>query len=205
MAAAPPVEVPIIDETQGSVVGMALADFLRIPLERFELIDGEVIPKMPHLPRHDFVGDLVRDAMREAIDGKGVGLVVREWTFISPDADRKNWVKGSYVPAIMFIRQDRLDAYIQEHPNWLDEPLALIPDLVIEIVSPTDRNSDVLDKVQRYLRDGVPLVWIVDMERRRIYQYRAEGDPVTVLTDADLLDGGDLIPGFSLAVAAVFV
>ncbi len=185
-------------------VGMSLEDYLNIPLERFELINGEIVPKMPNFPRHDNIGNMLRDTIQDAMRGKDIGFVTREWTFVLLGTARKNWVTGSYIPDIMFIRQARFDAYIAERPNWLDEPFELVPDLVIEIVSVNDQNKDIREKVNRYLNDGVPFVWVVDPRYRRVTIYRAEGDPTTVLTDADTLDGGDLIPGFSIAVAALF-
>ncbi len=185
-------------------VGMSLEDYLNIPLERFELIDGEIVPKMPHFPDHDESADTLWRALQRLLDKHPLGLVSKERTFVLPGTARQDWVSGSRMPDLMFIRQARLDSYIAANPDWRQQPFALVPDLVIEIVSVNDQNKDIREKVNRYLNDGVPFVWVVDPRYRRVTIYRAEGDPTTVLTDADTLDGGDLIPGFSIAVAALF-
>ncbi|MDZ4765527.1 MAG: Uma2 family endonuclease [Chloroflexota bacterium] len=200
---APPLDTPVVS-ADAPPVGMSIDDFLRIPIERFELIDGEIVEKMPHLPDHDESADTLMWAIKRWLDTHPLGLISKERTFVLPGTERKNWVKGSRLPDLMFIRQHRLDAYIADHPHWRKEPFALIPDLVVEIVSENDENKDILEKVNRYLDDGVPLVWVVDSRYRHVTIYRAEGDPITVLTDKDMLDGGDLIPGFQFAVAALF-
>ncbi|MDZ4766537.1 MAG: Uma2 family endonuclease [Chloroflexota bacterium] len=181
-------------------VGMSLEDYLNIPLERFELIDGEIVPKMPNTAGHD----ATRDILLYAIKAANAGYVTAEVTFILPDLQDRNWVKGSRIPDLLFFRQDRLDAYKVANPDWRDRPYALLPDLVVEIKSPTDRNRDVLDKVQRYLNDGIASVWVIDLNKQRVYLYQVDGDLVTTLNDKDTLDGGDLIPDFSIAVAALF-
>lgn len=200
-----PANIPIAPKTdEQAPIGMSLEDYLKIPLERFELIEGEIVEKMPNYPEHENIGDILRDAIRDSIHKRGIGLISRERTFVVTDPEKSDWVKGAFIPDIMFVRQSRLDAYIEAHPKWLKEPFALIPDLVIEIVSVNDTNKEVREKVNRYLENGVPFVWVVDPRYRRVTIYRADGDPVTVLKDTDTLDGGDLIPGFSIDVAKLF-
>ncbi|MDZ4766906.1 MAG: Uma2 family endonuclease [Chloroflexota bacterium] len=199
MASHRPLAVPAVDAAPR--IGMALADFLQVRPERFELIDGEIVEKMANVAGHDEIRDILLYAIRDA----NGGFITSERTFSLPDAQDRNWVKGSRIPDLLFFRQDRLDAYKADNPDWRQRPFALLPDLVIEIKSPTDRNRDVLDKVQRYLNDGVPHVWVIDMERQRVYQFQADGDLSTILTDKATLDGGDLISGFSIPVMALLV
>jgi Uma2 family endonuclease len=60
-----------------------------------------------------------------------------------------------------------------------------------------------LSKIQSYLLNGVELVWLIDPETQSI-SVHAPGQEVLVLGPADALDGGDVIPGFSVPVARVF-
>ena len=74
------------------------------------------------------------------------------------------------------------------------------PDLAVEIVSPTDRMSDVTRKVLDYVDAGARLVWIIDPVNRTVAVHRSRSD-VIMLRDSDTLDGGDVLPGFRLALA----
>ena len=70
------------------------------------------------------------------------------------------------------------------------------PDLAIEVLSPSDRRGDVLEKVGESLDAGTRLVWVIDPEKRTAVVYRSLTD-VRVIGEADALDGEDVIPGFA--------
>ena len=65
----------------------------------------------------------------------------------------------------------------------------------MEVLSPDDRPGQVLAKVGDWLEAAVKLVWVVDPERRLADIYRADGSE-SVIDDAEMLDGEDLVPGF---------
>ena len=77
------------------------------------------------------------------------------------------------------------------------------PDIAVDIFSSEDRASDMNAKVQAYLEAGTPLVWVVDPERRTAAVYRP-GAATLFLSEGDALDGGDVLPGFSMPLARVF-
>ena len=77
------------------------------------------------------------------------------------------------------------------------------PDLAIEVLSPDDRTSEVLGKVSDYLAAGCPLVWVVDPVREEVSVFRSPFAP-RVLAGTNFLDGEDVLPGFSVAVAEIF-
>jgi len=77
------------------------------------------------------------------------------------------------------------------------------PDLAVEIRSPGDRPGAVLAKVGDWLEAGALLVWVVDPARALISVYRADGSQA-LLGISDALDGGDVLPGFALALAELF-
>jgi Uma2 family endonuclease len=81
--------------------------------------------------------------------------------------------------------------------------LELAPDLAVEVVSPSDSANAVHEKVLEYLSAGVQLVWVVHPIQRTVTVY-SEGPVAHVLSEGDTLNGGDLLPGFSLAVADIF-
>jgi Uma2 family endonuclease len=103
----------------------------------------------------------------------------------------------------MFSRQARLSAYQTAQPDWREKPLLIVPDLVVEIVSKTDRFSDVDRKVSRYLEDGVQAVWVIEPRFKRLIVYTSDGTLTRYAANA-VVNGGDLIPGFSLSLAELF-
>ena len=100
-------------------------------------------------------------------------------------------------PDIAFISQNRLPALLP------DGYLELVPDLVVEVVSPNDTAREVREKVNDWLDAGVRLVWVVDYQKRIITEYYSR-QQYRVLTEYDTLDGGDVVSGFSLPVCEVF-
>lgn len=79
----------------------------------------------------------------------------------------------------------------------------VVPDLVVEIVSPTDGLREVNDKALMWLSYGVRLVWVVRPDDRAVDVYRP-GRAASTLSDMDTLDGLDALPGFTCAVGSVF-
>ena len=79
----------------------------------------------------------------------------------------------------------------------------VVPDLVVEVVSPSDQPRDVADKVAMWLSHGVRLVWVVRSDSRTIEVHRASAEVYT-LSESDVFDGLDVLPGFSCPVSAVF-
>jgi Uma2 family endonuclease len=77
------------------------------------------------------------------------------------------------------------------------------PDLAVEVLSPSNRWRDVREKVADLLAAGTRLVWVIDPPRRKVTVYRALLAP-HVLGPTDILDGEDVVPGFSLPVSALF-
>jgi Uma2 family endonuclease len=102
------------------------------------------------------------------------------------------------VPDVAFVRTERLPA------NYDDGGfLRVAPDLVVEIISPSDRVVEVLAKVVMWLEAGVALLWLVDPVAMTVTVFRPD-DPPHTLTRDQTLDGGDVLPGFTLPVRAVF-
>ncbi len=184
-------------------VGMAMDDFIRLYDQEgpFELIEGERRRLMPNVAGHGAILKLLYDLL--IAYEKTAGIVVqRELPYVLSYSP--NWVTGSRVPDLMIYRAERMNAYMQEVPDWRDKPYLLIPDLCVEIISPTDHYGDVDDKVTRYLADGVRLIWVVNPRTRTIHVYTLGSDHFLRLTVTDTLDGGDVVAGFEIAVRDVF-
>jgi len=101
-------------------------------------------------------------------------------------------------PDVAFVARGR---FADERP--LRQFPELAPDLVVEVVSPSDTAAEVEEKVQLWLDAGVRLVLVVYPSTRSVSAYRSRTD-VRLLTEADLLDAGDVLPGFSCPVRDLF-
>ena len=76
--------------------------------------------------------------------------------------------------------------------------------LFTEVVSPSNRTREVLEKVAEWFQAGTRLVWLVYPSRRTVMVYRSAAD-YTELTEDDTLDGGEVVPGFSCNVKDLFL
>lgn len=100
------------------------------------------------------------------------------------------------IPDFAFVSKEK-----RQHPVG-EAYASVLPDLVIEVKSKSDSYAALVAKVGLYLTAGVRLVWLVLPERRTIEAYTANG--ATVYTEADVLHGADVLPGFALPVRDVF-
>jgi Uma2 family endonuclease len=101
-------------------------------------------------------------------------------------------------PDVAFISADRLplDVRVQGY-------LEIVPDLVAEVISPNASPVEINDKTQMWLRYGVRLVWEVDPEARTVTAHYPNR-PYATFGEDDMLDGGDVLPGFSCPVRDIF-
>lgn len=81
--------------------------------------------------------------------------------------------------------------------------IRIAPTLVVEVLSPTNSSIEVDDKLEEYLDAQIPLVWIVNPDRRTIRVYRTDGT-TRLFRGQDVIDMEPLLPGFRLVVADVF-
>jgi Uma2 family endonuclease len=79
----------------------------------------------------------------------------------------------------------------------------LAPDVVVEVMFPTDRMTDVLRKINLYLEAGVTLAWLIDPQKRTANVFRQDESPITIHDDG-VLAGDEILPGFSLPLARLF-
>jgi len=117
--------------------------------------------------------------------GAGTGFLIAS----DPDTVR--------APDAAFIHADRVSSGLPEgfFPG--------APDLAVEVLSPDDRASEVLAKVEDWLSAGCRAVWVADPKTRTLTIYRSSGS-AAILKTTDSLTGGDLLPGLELPVANIF-
>ncbi len=76
------------------------------------------------------------------------------------------------------------------------------PDLAVEVMSPGDTATEIHEKTLEYLRAGTRLVWVVYPKTRTVVTHTPEG--ARTLDESGTLEGGEVLPGFSLPVRQVF-
>ena len=161
---------------------------------RHELVRGELRMMSPAGFRHGRVALRVGARLEAHVERHALGVVVAAETGFriarSPDTVR--------AADAAFVATARLPPE-EEQRSFLD----LAPDLVVEVVSPSDRAGEVLGKTHQWLAAGVLLVWVVYPEQRLVTVHAA-GGPVSQVGDGGLLDGGDVLPGLRLPVAELF-
>ena len=105
------------------------------------------------------------------------------------------------VPDVAFFSRDQFPG--GKLPR---EPIpAIAPDLAVEVLSVSNTKAEIARKLIEYFDAGTRLAWIVDPKRRTVRVHNGPGEAdSTLLTDADRIDGGDVLPGFEAAVAEFF-
>src|SRR5690348_3455211 len=93
----------------------------------FELIDGEIVPKMPSVSTHTRTAKRIFLALLP-FEQKGLGEVFQEATFIL--TDNPQWVRGSRIPDVMFVTQERLKRFEEKTPGAENKPFILVPEVV---------------------------------------------------------------------------
>ena len=103
-------------------------------------------------------------------------------------------------PDISFMAKERLQG-LDELPDGFLEGA---PDLAIEILSPSNTVEEIHDKLVEYFESGAQLVWVIHPKEHYVLVYRSSAQPDRLLKSTDMLDGEDIIPGFTLPVANLF-
>lgn len=78
-----------------------------------------------------------------------------------------------------------------------------LPDLAVEVISPSNTPKEITRKIGEYFRGGIPLVWVIDHRRRTAAVYTAP-DAKVVVAETGTLDGGEVLPGFRVSLAELF-
>ena len=173
---------------------LTLEDFLQLPDvdESYELVEGSAIKKMS--PKF-FHSRLTASFWSELSSwSNGCGQVAIEWSVILKRRG-KDWVP---VPDLLYVSHERLPA------DWCeDAPCPVLPELVIEIVSPDQTFNQLAQKAMDYLSAGVYRVWVVYPPMRSLTVFFADRPPETYRGDRLLTD--DLFPNLAITSEQFFI
>ncbi|MCC6802352.1 MAG: Uma2 family endonuclease [Anaerolineae bacterium] len=116
--------------------------------------------------------------------------------------NRSNSGKDARFPDVMTYDRARLLDYKTRIPDWKQRLFSFVPDLAVKVITPQDMYLDVEDQITRYLNDNVRLILVINPRPKTIRVYTPE--TIIQLSETDILDGGDVLPGFSLPVRDLF-
>jgi Uma2 family endonuclease len=159
-----------------------------------ELIDGVLVEKVMGA-REGGVGGWILFHLETFLAQHDVGAT------LGADATLRLFAGLVRLPDVSFVRWEKLPDRC-----YPDEPIPdLVPDLAVEVLSEGNTPGEMSRKRREYFLAGVSLVWLVDPRKRTVIVFTpTNAEEGTTLTEADTLDGGDVLPGFRLPVATVF-
>jgi Uma2 family endonuclease len=160
-----------------------------------ELIDGRIVERVPMGRKSDAVAARILRLIGNFVDAHRLGVINgAQGSFqIFPDDPKK-----VRIPDVSFARRERLPEGGVEEGHG-----KIAPDLVVEVISPNDLIVEVMAKVRDFLNAGVPMIWVANPDTSDVHVYRSDGT-VALLQGTDVLDGGDVLPGFRCPVADLF-
>ena len=170
-------------------------DLLTMPDgHRFDLVDGHLVER--HMgAESSWIALQINRLLGNYVATSQGGLVLGPDCGYQIFPDEPNRVR---FPDGSFIRSGRVPHNAPPRGH-----VRIVPDLVIEVVSPNDLAWEVDLKVTEYLQAGVPLLWVFYPDTRTVSVYRASGKTAR-LSAEDTLSGEDVLPGFTCPVAEVF-
>lgn len=165
------------------------AQYVQLPENaerRLELIDGEIVEMAPGRTKNSGLGHLLTHKVFMFCEDNDLPCYVS-----GGDGDYD--IQGHVIcPDFAYKRMPFSNDYPDtEPPLW-----------AVEIISPTDKGIDIRNKRQIYLQAGI-LYWEMYPLKQSIDVY-APGQPMRVFSINDTLDGGEVLPGFTLAVKDLF-
>jgi Uma2 family endonuclease len=168
-------------------------DLRRVPKDGrvYELVDGAIIVT-PAGMRHSSVAAQITAVLGNFVFPRDVGEVYTADVGIQlPNGNVRS-------PDASFVRTEKLPG----GRSPVDYG-ALVPDLVVEVLSPSDSAVEMMKKVREYRDCGVSLVWVVDPERRTVTAHSSI-DVVTDYAGDDLLTADPVLPRFSCKISEFF-
>ena len=177
-----------------------ISDFEKMPefSENYELIDGRIAEKAMPGDRHGRIARLIEKQIILLDPQDKLGMTWRDTT-IKIAGDEGN----GRTPDMAYVNASRV-------PPISDGSLAVVPDLVVEVWSPSDNESkSALEstwKKREYWREhGVKITWCINPKAKEVEVLYTDPNKADVVLElGDTLDGEDVIPGFKMPVAALF-
>lgn len=159
----------------------------------YEVVQGRVHEKPAMGAYPTWIASLLAQAMGAFATAQQHGRVVVEMLFRLDNKLQRR-------PDVAFVSCERWPRgrRVPDETAW-----DVVPDLAIEVNSPTNTANEIIAKIDEYFRAGVRRVWVVYPNARTVYLYESPKE-VKILGTGDVIDGAPLLPGFRLPLAALF-
>ena len=171
-------------------------ELLKMPNDgfRYELVRGELRKMAPAGHVHGKTTVRITWRLAQHVEAHDLGAVYAAETgfLLAGDPDTVR------APDVAFVRRDRL-GLAERDTGYFPGP----PDLAIEVVSPGDTFSEVEEKALAWLDAGTRMVLAADPRKRTVTRYRGRDD-IAILDENDVMDGEDIVPGWTMRVADLF-
>lgn len=160
-----------------------------------ELVEGEIVEMSKAGGLHGQITFLLSLKIGIFVVDNKLGIVTSAETgfILERNPDGRDTVRAL---DIAFLSSARVPAVLPDHL------VDVAPDLAVEVISPSNRVTDMHRKIRQLLAAGTALVWIVHPETRTVEVHTRSG--ATTLEEGDTLSGGDVLPGFELPVREIF-
>lgn len=158
----------------------------------YELVDGTLVEKAMGY-RESVLALFLAGLLNEFVRARNLGLIS------GPDGTVRLFPTIVRIPDVAYASWARIPGGRMPDKAIPD----LIPDLAIEILSETNTSAEMNRKRQDYFEAGVRLAWFVDPRSRTVSVFTGPAEAVVLQTGA-ILDGGDVLPGFSLPLETLF-
>ena len=154
-----------------------------------ELIDGTLVEKPMGVPE-SFLASLLIQFLGPFVRQHRLGVTT------AADGMYRMSQGNVREPDVSFTQRSRLSTPLPQVGGWC-------PDLCVEVLSPDNTAEEMARKRAEYFGSGCRLVWEIDPRKRTAVVYTAPADG-RMLTPQDALDGGGVVPGFTLPLAELF-
>jgi Uma2 family endonuclease len=161
----------------------------------YEVVDGKVVELGPMGAHEIWLATVLAGYLGNFIRQHQLGRVVQELLF-----DFTAMVQRKRRPDVAFVSYER---WPRQRPVPRTEAWEVVPNLVVEVISPSEKGEAILDKVAEYFRIGVECVWVIFITHQQVYVYESPTQ-VRILTHADELYGEPVLPHFRLPLASLF-
>ncbi len=178
--------------TPGTATEKDVIEILDRENRLFELVDGTLVEK-PMGYEESEIACLIITALNNFVRPRKLGIVT------GPDGTIRLFAGLVRMPDVAFASWDRFPG--RKRPKVAIPNLA--PELAVEVLSKSNTQAEMRRKLEEYFGAGVRVVWMVD-PRKQIVRVHTSVEQSVLLKVGQSLDGGDVLPGFTLALKELF-
>lgn len=170
---------------------------------QMELVEGSIVVMGPSDYESDEISTRLSTFLNNWVMPRRLGRVTGSSAgFILPNSSVEDGSNGEVqprnlrAPDVSFVQASRLKRTKRDF-------VELVPDLMVEVKSKTDRVNPLIEKIELFLKLGAVVGILIDPDKRTVTVYRLN-QPAVVLQDGDTLTVDELLPGWELAISELW-